>query len=520
MDAQQKQAYTDAAVEMGKSIAIGAVPFVGQAIDAYDTLESCWRIYGAKQAEDKENAKFDLVLAIVGWIPGPGDGVKKSLRLVNKDPARYAPILFDLLRHVCELAGIKTSPEALLDAVFDAGKLRAQMSAVREGVQDFSGYKALPDWGQQAITTVLKTAEAELPAMIGIVQRRLTRWKRHQPNSSARASTTGRAKTPAVQPKDASVAKEGASRPTGGSHGQSLKSTLATAALEIGNAAIGVAGEHIADYYCANTLGWAKGWSGHDKGLQGQWSDGTPSEKRLGKLSKGGSDPKTPGILYKLGDGANGAGIDAVWHVSTRNLGKPYAVVEAKSDFEVKQPAFIKRNPSTGKKPGVTAKLGVSGVPTLENMLTSVPAVAGGGGGRPGSGKPGGGGTTSGKPKTTAKSSPSVGDKSGPIVQMSREWVEKNVKSAVPKSVALQFIEMGDQAYSRHLIYTPMWLPAMTQHAKAIAEGSAHQEATHRDHDVLPNLHYEDTEVKAAVNKKKANLRLKFPMAATLRAEA
>jgi len=431
MDAQQKQAYTDAAVELGKSIAIGAVPFVGQAIDAYDTLESSWRIYGAKEAEDKDNAKFDLVLAIVGWIPGPGDGVKKSLRLVNKDPGRYAPILFDLLRHVCELAGIKTSPEALLDAVFDAGKLRAQMSTVREGVQDFSGYKALPDWGKQAITTVLKTAEAELPAMIGIVQRRLTKWKRHQPNSSARAATTGRAKTPAVKPKDATVAKEGASRPTGGSPGQSLKSTLATAALEIGNAAIGVAGEHIADYYCANKLGWASGWSGHDQGSKGTWSGGQPGATHLGKVSKGGSDPKTPGVLYKLGDGSNGTGIDAVWHVSTRNQGKPYAVVEAKSDFEVKQPAFIKRNPSTGKKPGVTAKLGVSGVPKLEDMLTSVPVEAGGSAQTTVKKGP----TKKGKPSAPAQKpvapAPSPSNSAGPIVQMSRIWVEKNMIQAV-----------------------------------------------------------------------------------------
>ncbi|KPY88673.1 hypothetical protein ALO36_04251, partial [Pseudomonas syringae pv. tomato] len=51
------------------------------------------------------------VNAVIGWIPGPDDGLKKSLRIVNKDPERYAPVLFDLLRFVLQECGIKTSPE-------------------------------------------------------------------------------------------------------------------------------------------------------------------------------------------------------------------------------------------------------------------------------------------------------------------------------------------------------------------------------------------------------------------------
>lgn len=515
MSTPQTQAYTDAAWELGTSITIGAVPFVGQAVDAYDTIESCLHVYGAEKAEDKENAKFDLVLSIAGWIPGPGDGVKQSLRLVNKDPARYAPILFDLLRHVCTLVGIKTSPEALLDAVFDAGKLRSEITAVRQGIQGFSGYKALPDWSQQAITTVLRTAEAEMPAMVGIVQRRLTKWKKFQPNSSASGGTLGKATLPAVKPKDPVVAQNGQSRAISGASGQSLNSTLATAALEIGNATVGVAGEHIADYYCAKNLGWGTDWSGHDKGIAGRWEKGPPDLNTPGKLSKGGRNPKTPGVLYKLGDGANGTGIDAVWRANARNHDKPYAIVEAKSDFEVKQPGFIKRNPNTGRKPGVTAKLGISSVPKLEDLLTSVPPTAGGG--KPkGGGKPTVGSGGGGKPKTTTKPITSPGSKSGPIVQMSREWVQKNIRNAVGLGISEDVKKRG---YSRHLIYTPMWLPAMAQHAKAVAAGTADKEATHRDHDVLPNLHYEEAEVKAAVNKKKANLRARFPNATTLKAE-
>lgn len=123
----EMSAYEEAAVDLGKSIALGAVPMLGQAIDLYDTLESALALYRAQQDEDKENAKFDLLLAIIGWVPGPGDGAKKSLRIVNKDPQRFAPVLFDLLRRVLHLAGIETSPEALLQGIFDSGYLRAQM---------------------------------------------------------------------------------------------------------------------------------------------------------------------------------------------------------------------------------------------------------------------------------------------------------------------------------------------------------------------------------------------------------
>jgi hypothetical protein len=151
--------------------------------------------------------------------------------------------------------------------------------------------------------------------------------------------------------------------------------------------------------------------------------------------------------------------------------------------------------------------------------LTSVPVEVGAGGGKAGSGKPRGGGNAAGKPKTTAKPSTSVASKSGPIVQMSREWVRANIKKAVADDIADVILLRGQKIYSRHLVYTPMWLPAMAQHATAVATGKANQENTHRDHDVLPNLHYEEDEVKAAVNRKKSNLRVRFPSATTLNVE-
>ena len=144
-DADQQAAYREAAVELGKGIALGLVPFLGQAIDAYDTIESSIALYQAKSAEDTEDTQFDFLLALIGWIPGPGDGVKKSLRIVNRDPERFAPVLYDLLRFVLQECGIKTSPETLLEEIFNAGQLREQIDTIRQGVENSSVYSSLPE---------------------------------------------------------------------------------------------------------------------------------------------------------------------------------------------------------------------------------------------------------------------------------------------------------------------------------------------------------------------------------------
>ena len=44
-------AYQEAAVELAKGIALGAVPFLGQAIDAYDTIESAIVLYNAESTD-------------------------------------------------------------------------------------------------------------------------------------------------------------------------------------------------------------------------------------------------------------------------------------------------------------------------------------------------------------------------------------------------------------------------------------------------------------------------------------
>lgn len=528
----EERAYAEAAKEIGASIALGLVPFLAQAIDIYDTVESIWRIQGAKTLDTKEDAKFDLILALVGWVPGPGDGVKKSLRLVNKDPQRFAPILFDLLRRVCEIANIKTSPEVLLEKLFDARMLASQIGEIRAAILESSPVKQLSPESQQTIRVTLNQIEHELPAWVGIVQKRIVKWKKVQRNSSAQAAPMGKKKTDALS-KDKQVAENGRDRPEHANTNQVKNSVMASAEEQLENALAGVLGEHIADYYCSEKLGWGKHWQGHDKGAQGKWTNGTPNGATLGKVS----NVKNRHVLFTLEGAANDKGIDSVWRVDSKNQGKPYAIVEAKSDQELNVPGFVKRNPNTARKPGVGGKLRVTGIPKGEDLLETEPPEMEGDTDKPASkkrggktGRKGGGKSTKGEAaKRTNKkdeAAPSSQKPTDPpkknriLVQMSHAWIDKNMLAAVGSILRRDALA----SYSRHLIYTPQWLASAQEHAKALRDGTAHDGSTHTNHDVnypggLGKLHYEEREVKVFVNRKKAFLRKKHGDLPTLKAE-
>lgn len=523
-------AYEEAAVDLGKSIALGAVPMLGQAIDLYDTLESALALYRAQDDEDKENAKFDLLLAIIGWVPGPGDGVKKSLRIVNKDPQRFAPVLFDLLRRVLHLAGIETSPEALLQGIFDSAYLRAQMGTIQQSVQDYSGFKALPEAVQKAVMNVLAAAALSIPMMVAIVEKRLLTWKRMQRNSSAREPSQGRAHQNKPDKRDAEVHKTGKDGASHGHAGESVKAAVAEKALhELTNEIVGISGEHIADYMCAYTFKWGNDWKQHDDGAQGRWTEGTPDKNKLGKLSKGGS-PKTGGTLYRLDDGPNGTGIDAVWRANGNNGGKPYAIVEAKATKDEDAPKFAKL-PGNKRQPSIRSKL-ADNAPDLNPQAKDLiepndddgkgKAVASQGAKSAKSAglrRKLGAGAPSGKSNTRPTNSANAKAPKEILVQMSHEWIEANIERAVedPK-VRKDFKRLLDRAYSRHLFYAPYWHPSGSPKAHMIARHEGKPPSEHATHYAY---HYDDAKVKAAVNYRKTKLRAKpeFAKAASLKEE-
>jgi len=524
-EADRKAAYQEAAVELAKGIALGAVPFLGQAIDAYDTVESSIVLYNTESADGKEDAKFDLLMAVIGWIPGPGGGLKKSLRIVNRDPQRFAPVLFDLLRFVLQECGIKTSPEELLEQIFDASKLRAELDDIISGVKGSSTFQSLPNWTQSAVVTVLATARDNMPEMIGLVERRLLKWKGMQRNSSAMASGTGKpSSTKKPAGKDATVATKGKNGASSTHTNNIDASNVGTKVLsDISNEGLGISGEHIADYICATTFGWGLEWDGHDKGVDGKWLNGDPNSIKFGKLSRGGN-PKKWHSLYKLSDGANGTGIDAVWRADPKknNDGKRYAIVEAKASRDEDAPKFMREGKS--RKHSIVSKLGVSGSVEAADLLEPTDEKA-----TPAETekkKPAGKHRTpSAKKKDKAakpqgkrepkkeekadveKTSEKVG--SPLLVQMSREWIRANIGKAVPDDSKLKVLS----SYSRHLFYAPMYdlIKGPREHVKALLDETGPE--THAEHAAI---HYNEAEVKAAVNKRKASLRNKHGALKTL----
>ncbi|SFP37358.1 hypothetical protein SAMN05216229_10230 [Geopseudomonas sagittaria] len=454
--AQRQAAYQEAVTELAKGIALGAVPFLGQAIDAYDTVESAIRVYQSKTTSTKEEAQFDLVLAIIGWIPGPGDGVKKSLRLVNRDPERFAPVLFDFLRFVLEECGIRTSPEELLAKIFDADALRTQLDEIIEGVRDSGAFEALPSSLQHGVIDVLVIARDNLSSMLGIVERRLLKWRSKQRNSSATVSDNGQ---PAVGIKPRGEARDNADGKDTPSHsGPNRIDTQQTRTYPIegiDNAILSVAGEHIADYYCYEQLGWGSGWEAHDLGGAGQWTGAKPSALVAGKLSRGGS-PKDHQKLFKLTDPSFGTGIDAVWCATgcANNDGKPFAIVDAKASISSKnkKPKYMSR-PGNTRKPGISRLLEGSG---------------------------------SGHNR---------------VVQMSHEWIYKNIYRAIPPDIARKVLKKlpdGAWPYDRHVFYTPTYSDSLLTHLGATFENGAAEL-----HDEHAAIHYPDGNVKNAVNKAK-----------------
>jgi len=506
VDASRREVYEEAAIDLAKGIALGAVPFLGQAIDAWDTVESAIRLHQQKSPSGREDAQFDLLLAIIGWVPGPGDGVKKSLRIVNRDPQRYAPALFDLLRFVLQECGIKTSPEALLARIFDSAALRAELDKVIAGVKDSSAFQKLPPRMKSPVLTVLAGARDNMPAMLGTVEKRLNKWKRLQRNSAATSfgsSKQAERRKPASRD---SQTVDGASRTRNNSTNNARLGQQSLAKLT--NEGLGVSGEHIADYICAYQLGWGKDWAGHDSGADGQWQAGKPNASKMGKLSKGGN-PKTPHVLYKLTDGANGTGIDAVWRADpATNNGKLFAIVEAKASKNEDAPKFM-------RKPTITSRLGVSGKPAASEILEPVDQEE------------------SEKNVPTGKTALNTGKKSATRtqlapskrssspyparsttlqVQMSKEWIAANLRKTLSESLRRKVMN----SYSRHLFYAPLHHPSGSPRTHAQSQLNRSADSSHAEHFAY---HYNEAEVKTAVNARKKSLARKHGSIASLQAE-
>lgn len=152
----------------------------------------------------------------------------------------------------------------------------------------------------------------------------------------------------------------------------------------------------------------------------------------------------------------------------------------------------------------------MNGIPKAEEILDPPtedgavsPAATPAGGGRAGRGRA----TT-----TPVATIPKASADKKIIVQMSHEWIENNLEKAVGKLKRDVLVN-----YSRHLFYTPLWLPSAISHEKAYLNNS--KADAHSKHDIASQLCYQESDVKLAVNKKKEKLRRKFGHLLSLKAE-
>ncbi|WP_057447584.1 hypothetical protein, partial [Pseudomonas syringae group genomosp. 3] len=379
------------------------------------------------------------------------------------------------------------------------------------GVKGSSTFQNLPNWAKTSVVTVLAASRDNMPAIVGIVEKRLVKWKGMQRNSSAASSGSNHPKR-AEKPgnKDAAVAaqgKEGASN----THSNQVEASRIglQSPSSILNEGLGVSGEHIADYICAVEFGWGKDWDGHDKGSDGKWLEGVPSASKMGKLSAGGS-PKAKHVLYKLTDGANGTGIDAVWRANpANNGGEKFAIVEAKASRDEDAPKFMRKLNNT-RKPGVASKLGVSGLAAPSELIepceileTKSPASKA---------KK----VSTGKKNTNTTKSEARPSKAPRrlLVQMSDEWIEENLEKAV-STYSLQLKVAA--SYSRHLFYTPLYHGSLSPKEHASARLNNSDEYSHQNHKAF---HYGENEVKGFVNKRKKSLAKKYGALDSLKLEA
>ncbi|WP_224793799.1 MULTISPECIES: PoNe immunity protein domain-containing protein [Pseudomonas] len=177
-----------AGVTLSDAIDAGSIPHLAQALSAYDTVEAILALNLAADQQEEDDAFFDLALALLGWVPGPGHGLKRVLRLVNRDPQKHAEQLYDLLRHVLLNCKLKTSPDALLEESLNAELLRTELAQIITAVRASATFLALDEQRQALVLSDLEQAGEHLDDLLERIDERLMPWLAVQRNSSGEAS--------------------------------------------------------------------------------------------------------------------------------------------------------------------------------------------------------------------------------------------------------------------------------------------------------------------------------------------
>ena len=319
-----------------------SIPPASLVVAVSEVAKAAWDMFQAKDnSPEKSQAKFQLLMGIICVIPGIGGGFRLAFKSLIRKPQYYGPIMFDVVVAILEEANrifkmdLPLNPEKYLTQMIDVPMLQGYLDEVREkSVAELNDYTAarwlglpekldgfLRDTSKQ-LATIIEDLLA--PAVRIAIERCIMRRK----NSAKTSNTTSKNTDPGT-----STTNKGNSKPTVSKSRGNLTARIRSKFNDINmNFVIGGVGEHIADYYCLEKLGWGKDhWDGHDKYRQGTWRT-EPSSISLGKLN----DAKKLNHNSAIG---NDTGIDCLWRADPlTNQGKKYAVIEAKATAGVARP--------------------------------------------------------------------------------------------------------------------------------------------------------------------------------------
>ena len=429
----EKKAYAEIMGDMAFAIA-SSIPPASLVVAVSEVAKAAWDMFQAKDnSPEKSQAKFQLLMGIICVIPGIGGGFRLAFKSLIRKPQYYGPVMFDVVVAILEEANrlfkmdLPLNPEKYLTQMIDVPMLQGYLDEVREKcVAELNDYTAarwlgLPeklDGFLREISKQLATIIEDIlaPAVRIAIERCIMRRK----NSAKTSNTTSKNTNQGT-----GTTNKGNSKPTVSKSQGNLTARIRSKFNNINmNFVIGGVGEHIADYYCLEKLGWGKDhWDGHDKYRQGIWRT-KPSSISLGKLNEG----------YKLNKNhaiGNEDGIDGFWRADPlTNQGKKYAVIEAKATTGVARP--------TTKY--VASKLGVL------------------------------------KKKYEGK----------PIIQMDHHWIENHLNrelKLLPINIKNDFrgANFKDKPYTRHIIVVSLLVDPGLSHIDALLNDKSELDHTRHD---------------------------------------
>lgn len=304
-----QRAYTEIMAEMASAIAM-SMPPVSFAVAVAEVAKASWDLFNAESnSPEASQAKFQLLMGVICVIPGIGGGFRLAFKSLIRKPHFYGPVIFDVVVNILEEANrlfkldLPLNPEQYLTSMIDAEQLSGYLDEVRG--------KAVAELNQYTVMRWLG-APAKLDSYLRLISGQMTLIVEDVLAPAVRIAI----ERCILRRKKAAVTK------SQGDLSARIRSNFQGMKM---NFLIGGVGEHIADYYCLEELGWGSMKEGyHDIGKASYWEK-QPGSLYFGKLNDKFNLNKNKAI-------GNDTGIDGFWRANPdTNKGKKYAIVETKA---------------------------------------------------------------------------------------------------------------------------------------------------------------------------------------------